>query len=309
MIQEIAYAGWSRNLQIRGNELNLIITLEVGPRILHASLGERTNVMGHIQPQLGGAAETEWSIRGGHRFWTAPEADHSYELDNVPVTHEITGESSVEITQPAGPFGFQKRMRVEVLEGDLVKITHFLTNVCDKPLDITPWTLTVLAPGGSALIPQPKLDVHPSEFPKDRKVQPSDFWPNREMVLWPFTNLTDGRYSFSTDFLRLKYQNGLPATKIGLKLPTGWVAYENNGTIFAKHFARDNALPYPDMGVNCEIFTNPDIFEVESLAPALPLLPGATREHVEHWFLKAQDAAYTDEQGLAFFAGLPTIGS
>ena len=22
-------------------------------------------------------------IRGGHRFWTAPEADHSYDLDNA----------------------------------------------------------------------------------------------------------------------------------------------------------------------------------------------------------------------------------
>ena len=40
-------------------------------------------------------------IRGGHRFWTAPEGDHSYELDNSPVTWKKLGEAAVEISQPA----------------------------------------------------------------------------------------------------------------------------------------------------------------------------------------------------------------
>jgi hypothetical protein len=247
-------------------------------------------------------------IRGGHRLWTAPESSASYELDNGPIQYKILGERAVEFTQPAGPNGFQKQIRLEILGDDLVRATHLLTNVIDKPLDYSIWCLTVLAPGGICLVPQPPLDLHPSEFGPGRILQPHEYWPNREVVLWPFTNITDGRYSYSSDFLRVIYKPALTATKIGLKLPTGWVAYDNRGFVFAKHFHRDNSLTYPDMGVNCEIFTNNEIFEVESLAPARPILPGTTHTHVEHWLIrKAANSLSLESDALAFFAQLPTI--
>ena len=134
-----------------------------------------------------------------------------------------------------------------------------------------------MAPGGVALIPQPPLDLHPSEFPDGRATKPEEFLPNREMILWPFTDLTDGRYAFSEHFLRVTYLPERPATKLGLKLPTGWIAYQNGDNVFAKHLSYDPALPYPDRGSNFEIFTNTRIMELESLAPSLPLAPGAVR--------------------------------
>jgi hypothetical protein len=258
---------------------------------------------------LGGSGESTWMIRGGHRFWTAPEGDHSYEPDNTPVDWQRLGASGVEIVQPAGKFGFQKTMRVELLEGELVRVTHLLTNVSTQALDVSPWVLSVMAPGGVALIPQPPLDLHPSEFPEGRETKPEEYLPNRELVLWPFTDLTDGRYQFSLNFLRLTYLPERPATKLGLKLPTGWVAYQNAETIFAKHFAYDPAQPYPDRGSNFEIFTNVQILELESLAPAVALPPGATATHVEHWTLQKSTSDLRGEQAAtAFFRDLPRIG-
>lgn len=309
MIHEIAYGGWSRNLRIQGPTTELIVTLEVGPRIIRYAFSEAKNVFVELPEQMGRAGETKWMIRGGHRFWAAPEADHSYELDNGPVTWKKLGESAVEIVQPAGKaFGFQKTLRIELLDNEVVRVTHRLTNIGTGPLEVTPWALSVMAPGGRALIPQPPLDVHPSEFSQGRETKPDDFLPNREMVLWPFTNLSDGRYAFSEHFLRVASHPTHPATKIGLKLPTGWVAYQNGDFVFAKHFAYDPALPYPDRGVNFELFTNPAILELESLAPALPLGPGATRDHVEHWSLHKTTADLRDEKAARdFFAALPSI--
>jgi len=259
--------------------------------------------------QLGGAGENEWMIRGGHRFWTAPEADHSYELDNVPVDYKKLGDSGVEISSPVSPFGFQKTLRVELLKNEVVRVTHLLANTSRKPLNITPWALSVMAAGGTAIIPQPRLDLHPTEFPEDRNANPEDYLPNREMILWPFTNLTDGRFAYSEHFLRVAQDTGKPATKIGLKLPTGWAAYQNGEYVFAKHFTYDPAKPYPDRGSNFELFTNAKILELESLAPSEPLNPGETCQHIEHWVLRKTSTSLQDEEAASkFFAELPQVG-
>jgi hypothetical protein len=309
MIQEISYAGWKRNLRLQGHATELVITLEVGPRILRYAFHDGPNVFVEMRDQLGGSGEKEWVMRGGHRFWTAPEAAHSYEPDNVPVTWKQHGDAAVEVHHPVSAFGFQKTLRVELLQDEVVRLTHLLTNIGRKPLDLTPWALSVMAPGGTALIPQPYLDFHPSEFPEGRDTKPEDFLPNREMILWPFTNLTDGRYAFSEHFLRVSHHPEKPATKIGLKLPTGWIAYQNGDVVFAKHFAYDPTQPYPDRGANFELFTNPKILELESLAPILPLEPGDTREHVEHWVLRKSPASLNDETAAqAFFVTLPKVG-
>ena len=310
MIQEIPYAGWKRNLRIQGPTTELVITLDVGPRIIRYAFHDGKNVFVEMPEQLGGMGEKEWMIRGGHRFWTAPEGDHSYEFDNVPVTWKKLSETAVEIVQPASTqFGFQKTLRVEMLAGETMRITHLLTNPGGKALEVSPWSLSVMRPGGVALIPQPPLDLHPSEFPEGRDTQPEEFLPNRELVLWPFTDLTDGRYAFSEHFLRVTYLPERPATKLGLKLPTGWVAYQNAEDVFAKHFTYDPAQPYPDRGSNFELFTNIAILELESLAPSVPLKPGATAQHVEHWTLKKSPADLRGENAAkSFFEALPKIG-
>jgi len=309
MIKEIAFAGWKHNLSIQGKTTELVITLDVGPRILRYGFPGERNVFVEMAEQLGGSGEKEWMIRGGHRFWTAPEADHSYELDNAPVEWKKLGNSAVEITQPPSPYGFQKTLRVEMGADEAVCVTHSLKNLGAKPIEVTPWALSVMAPGGTAYIPQPRLDLHPNEFPEGRETKPEDFLPNREMVLWPFTNLTDGRYTFTEHFLQVTQQPGKPATKLGLKLATGWIAYQNGDCVFAKHLAYDPTQPYPDRGVNFEIFTNPAILELESLAPATPLAPGATRDHVEHWALrKTANNLSHGKFAKELFDTLPKIG-
>jgi hypothetical protein len=310
MIQEISYGGWKRNLLLRGATTELVITLEIGPRIIRYGFHEGANVFVEFPEQMGGSGEKEWMIRGGHRLWTAPEGDHSYDPDNGPVSWRQLGENEVEIVQPPRPsFGFQKIMRVELGADGMVRVIHRLMNIGDRSLDLSPWVLSVMAPGGMTVIPQPALDLHPTEFPPERAVKSVDFLPNRRMVFWPFTNLSDGRYAFSSHFLRMVYRPDLPATKLGLEQPAGWIAYQNGETIFAKHLPFDPAATYPDRGSNLELFTNPRIFELESLAPAQAVAPGACSEHREHWVLHPSSTADLRDEEAArhFFAALPAI--
>src|ERR1700744_4347120 len=99
MIQEISFAGWKRNLRLRGKTTELIITLDVGPRILRYAFHDDKNVFVEFPKQLGQSGESKWLIRGGHRFWTAPEGKHSYTPDNAPVSWKKIGAAAVEIIQ------------------------------------------------------------------------------------------------------------------------------------------------------------------------------------------------------------------
>ena len=136
---------------------------------------------------------------------------------------------------------------MELLPGadEVVRLTHRLTASGDRRSTSRPgrspsWTSAAPASSRSR-----RPTCIPANSPRAATTLPEEFLPNREFVLWPFTDLTDGRYRFSEHFLRLSYRAGLPATKLGLKVPTGWIAYENKGLVFAKHFARRTAPPTP----------------------------------------------------------------
>lgn len=82
-VETVAYQGWKNNLRLSNGDAELLITLDVGPRILSYRLANRNNVLKEFADQLGQAGEKEWMIRGGHRLWVAPEdTTRTYALDN-----------------------------------------------------------------------------------------------------------------------------------------------------------------------------------------------------------------------------------
>src|SRR5260370_10078828 len=62
-------------------------------------------------------------------------------------------------------------------------------------------------------------------------------------------------------------------------------AYYLGKELFIKRYLADPGKAYPDMGASFEMFTNPEILELETLGPLTRLAPGATLEHAERWTL------------------------
>jgi hypothetical protein len=307
MIEEINYLGWKRNLLLRQNGVELVITLDVGPRLIRYAFVGGQNVFKEYPEQLGKSGENEWRIRGGHRFWTAPEAEHSYDIDNSPVNYETLGGDSIRIISPATKYGYQKTLQVTMDQNGSVTTEHTLKNISDKPLDITPWSLSVMTAGGTAVIPQPPYRPHPDEREPGTPLIMEDFLPNRNVTLWPYTSLCDPRFTLGNSFWQIRQDANGAATKIGLKLPNTWVGYQLDGALFLKHtpYIAEKAALYPDNGVNFELFTNKFMLELECLSPLEPLAPGATRTLVEKWQLLHKDVNWTDEKaGRDFFASL-----
>ena len=64
-----------------------------------------------------------------------------------------------------------------------VTIEHRINHEGGKELEVSPWGLSVMAPGGYAVLSHPQFGTHPV-----------DYLPNRVMVIWPFTDLSDRRF-------------------------------------------------------------------------------------------------------------------
>jgi hypothetical protein len=276
-IDIVALHGWRNNLRLANGTVELIATLDVGPRILSYRKGGGFNPLKVFEDQTGTAGELVWRSRGGHRLWVAPEDNlQTYFPDNAPVAWEKLGDLRVKLVSlPETSTGYQKELDITLDEtGTGVTVVHRVTRIGSTPACLSPWALSVMTAGGVAVVPQPQLGQHPR-----------DLLPNRNLVLWPYTDMSDFRWHFGRKYILLKQDAGGGPTKIGLAHQPGWSGYLVGGVFFFKRYPWDAGAIYPDNGCNFEMFTNARMLELESLGPLTNLHPKQSVEHVERWEL------------------------
>jgi hypothetical protein len=275
-IETIAYNGWQNNVRLSNGEIELIVTQDVGPRIIRCGFVKGRNLVAEYADQKGKSGEKHWQIRGGHRLWIAPEAKPAtYELDNSPIDiRDIKG--GIKTVQPVGSItGVQKSMEIRMAEKEnVVSVTHILTNRNRKAVTLSPWALTVMAPGGTCIIPLPRKIPHSAQLTH-----------NQEWSLWGYTDFTDGRWTLGSRYILFRQDSRKGPGKLGVAHREGWVAYQLDTFLFVKNFDWIEGAKYPDGGVNFETFSNEDMLEVESLGPLATLKPGQSVRHAETWQL------------------------
>jgi hypothetical protein len=286
-VEKIEYKGYPNNLRLTNGDAELILTLDVGPRIISYKLKGGKNVFVELADQMGKSGETEWVARGGHRLWVGPEdLTRTYALDNKPIKYEELPGGVIRLIQNPDQYGIQKEMDVQLASsGSNVTVTHRIKNVADKDADLAVWVLTMMAPEGVEIIPLPPKRPHPG--PPQNAKSAAEYWPNQIMVVWPFTDFKDPRWSFGTKYITLRHDSDRGPTKIGLAHQLGWIGYLNGGTLFVKRIPFEVGKMYADNGCNFETFSNQVMQEIESLGPLVKLAPGKSVEHIEKWELFA----------------------
>ncbi|MFH0879601.1 MAG: hypothetical protein V2A34_07795 [Lentisphaerota bacterium] len=286
-VTKIEYKGWKNAVRLEAGGLELVVVLDVGPRIMHLGFKNGRNVFGEFPEQAGQSGEAKWMLRGGHRLWVAPENKPlTYELDNGPARYdEIPG--GLRILQSPGPLtGIQKIMEIKYLEKEKkVSVVHTLKNAGSKAVACAPWALSVMAPGGLAMIPLPGV-----EAPGDRVT------PNQNWALWSYTDLADRRWAIGSEYILLRHDATRGPTKIGIGQRDGWMGYLVDGHLFLKYFHRIEGAEYPDFNVNCEVYADERIVELETLGPLASLEPGQSASHEEQWALFKDIPDCTNEE-------------
>lgn len=276
-IEKTAFEGWPNCYRITNGEVELIVTSDIGPRIMRYGFVGGQNFFWVQQETKGKSGEPAWITRGGHRLWVGPEdVKYTYPPDNSPVRVEVRGDVLI-ATQPVEKeTGIEKQIEVRLnAAGTGVTILHRLTNRGAMTVELAPWAPTMMAPGG--------IGVH--GFPP-RGTHPENLQPTNPLVMWAFTDLSDDRWKFTSRYLTLRQMPSRPAPqKLGVFNPRTWGAYLLNGEAFLKQYDADAAKTYPEFGCSFEIFTNADFLELETLGPVTRLPGGAAVEHVERWSL------------------------
>lgn len=276
-IEQIAYRGWPNCFRLANEQLEMIVTTDVGPRVVSLALKGGGNVFAVDDSTAGLAGGDEWRAYGGHRLWHAPEdVPRTYYPDNSPV-HIDHQDDFVRLTQRVeSTTGIEKQMEISLdRRAARANLRHKLINHNLWSVELAPWALSVMAQGGVAIAPLPPRGTHPE-----------DLLPNGNLVLWAYTNMSDPRWRWGKEYILLRQDKQAPSPqKIGLMPPQGWVAYANQGTLFVTTFEPQPGATYLDYGSALELFTNDAILEVETLGPLARLEPGASIEHEIQWHL------------------------
>lgn len=276
-VEKIEYKGWSDCYRVTNGEIELVVTGDVGPRVIRFAFVGGQNLFKEYPDQLGGQNEVKFQFRGGDRVWKSPEDPvATWAPDNVPVQISITANGLI-ATAPVEPLTkLQKEIEVRMgSHGTQAEVIHRITNRSTASVEFSPWVLTMMVPGGVAI----------SGFPPRGK-HPIDLAPTNPLVMWAYTNLSDKRWVFTKKYLALRQDpNNSEAQKLGMFNPESWGAYVVNGEAFIKRATAFPGKAYPDFGCSVEFFTNNEFLETETLGPLKNVMPGQTAEQVEHWSL------------------------
>jgi len=271
----ISYGGWDRCARFAVGDIELIVTLEVGPRVLSFGFVGGPNELCQYERHRGLKGGSEYRSYGGHRLWVSPELQHiTYEPDNDDVQTRESDEGWV-FSTPLGHVGIERSIEViPVPERHAFRLVHRLTNHREDPFECAPWCVTVMAPGGQCLIPQAPYVSHSETF-----------LPARPIVLWPYTRMSDSRLEWGDEVIRVLQTGADTPQKIGSFVEQGFIAYANHENLFMKRFDVHPGKVHADFGCNVEVYTRHDMLEVESLGPLVTLNPGETCTHTETWYL------------------------
>jgi hypothetical protein len=272
-IEKTAYAGWPNCYCLTNGKVELVVTTDVGPRIIRCGFVGGQNLFYECKDHLGRTGEPWFMLRGGHRLWTAPERiPFTYALDNEPVEARLNDSGGITVVQE-GPL--QKGMSITLSEDGRIEVLHTLKNNGKEPLDLAPWALTVMAQGGVGIMALPDRSPHYKEM-----------LPTNPLVMWAYTDFSDERWTFTKKYMLLRQDpESVDAQKAGLFCERSFSAFLLGTNLFAKWSQADPAAKYTDFGCSLEVFTNPDFLELETLGPLVQLAPGESTEHTEHWSL------------------------
>ena len=289
-ITECSFAGIPECLKLSEGKIELIVTLSVGPRIISCTLDGGENFF-RVFDNAATADPGKWNIYGGHRLWIAPEIPERTKVpDNRRVKWTKLSENSVCFEAAEEPENrIVKRICISFEEGK-VRLDHTIINNDLWAKDLSVWSLSVMAPGTTAVIPQEEFLGHGTGPGKS-------LLPVRSLALWGYTDMTDTRFTWGKKSIQLREEGGaegVPA-KIGVLNKRNFAAAFNAGGCMVKRFDFIPGGEYPDMGCNWEFYTIPGMLEVETLSPMYRVEPGCAVSSSEVWELYKEIPAFVKE--------------
>lgn len=265
-----SFGGFDNCVAFHHNGLKLVVTTEVGPRILHFSLNDGPNML-LARPEHAGQKLGAYRSYGGHRLWVAPEErPKTYTSDSFPVAIDEQ-DDKITFSSIVDEYHIRRSITIATDDSGFV-ISHQIHNEGAFAIQGAAWAITVMEPGGVCRVPRHSI-----------RPQSDGLLPVSNLITWGYTSLSDPRYTLGEDYIELRSTDDPNPTKFGCYVTQGEATYTNLGYTFTKKWQPQQG-PHADMGCNFESYTKAGMLEVETLGPMVTIpSQGASPLHVERW--------------------------
>jgi len=292
-VKEIVHKDYGNCLRLSNSSVTIMVSLDYGPRILHFSMNDGSNVMffNRDPEYLKKGSDFDrifypgayWNIRGGNRLWIAPHSyPHAFYPDNESVEYILLESGARFIPKPRTQIGAQ--LSTEVLldkEAPTVTINQSILNISSEPKKWAAWSITSVDAGGIEIIPLSQKQT--------------GVLPNRQVVYWPYTDIVDNRIILRNRYAVLMHDQNVSAPfKIGFNNDSGWACYVNNGICLTIRYDHIDQAEYPDFGVSYETFADDRMVEMEVFSPLKILQPGESVSLLEKWNLSSLEIGLSE---------------
>ncbi|MGC8771481.1 MAG: hypothetical protein ACP5Q5_09550 [Brevinematia bacterium] len=264
VIKKTSFSNFKECYEISENGAKLIVASDIGPRIVF--FGKNKNVL-FIDEKLE-LGRGDWKIYGGHRFWTSPETEDTYNPDNEKC-EVIENSNSITISKLDKKTMLEKKIEIKI-ENDEFVVKHILTNKGEMLYHAGIWALTCIVPEGKIFFPW----VSQGEW-RMKKIIFWEKWPGQS------TNINSSNFIKGEDLFIIEI-NGEMA-KLGTTGYGGFLGVSNKDYTFIKKFDFIQGAIYPDDNCAIEVYTSKKFCELETLSPMVTLIPGSPLIHTERW--------------------------
>lgn len=292
MITKIKDDVFGNLIKISNGIIELCVTLDFGPRVIHFSRVGKENMfyqdkdmktMGEKFDVFGGDII---KLYGGHRLWVSPEnMPTCYYPDNQPVdfVENVNGDGGT-FTSPIEKFNnIQKIISITMSDNDSVDICHTIKNCGAYTIKIAPWAITQLACGGKEIMPQPTTKT--------------GYLHNRNYSFWDYAKMNDPRLYLGDKYMTLTQDTtNTDNFKMGYNNIEGFAMYVNLGQIFIKHTKPISNGNYPDSGCCFETYTNTEMLEMETLGELSLVEPESSVVLEEKWCVYHEEKVPSNDE-------------
>lgn len=281
--EEIDYLNFGKCLKITSPKAEVIVTLDVGPRIISYRLLDGENIFWEDIERISYLNNQDidkmffkgatWYGLGGHRLWSSPESFSTYYPDNNPVEYKLKNGVFTFLQEKQIYNEVQLTLTVSFLNETEIIFEGTITNKSKIAKTCSSWSLSMCKGPGLEIVKLPINDT--------------GFKPQRVYSLWNFgAKNNDPRAYYGENYFALRMEPGnKKAYKVGMRINAGKVLYLTGKNAYIKKFNLAENQLYPDNNVNYETYTKDLFMELETLSPLKTIKPNESVTQKEVWNL------------------------
>lgn len=279
-VKEITTDEYGHCAVLTTEEIEIIVTLDYGPRIVSANrIGEPNLIYNKEDPEL------ERSY--GHKMRiTLEKSTNAVYCDNSPVRYSPMADGVRFIQTLSDPVQLELNMDI-VFDTDIgsFMVVHSVLNQSREDIRLSIYTETPFGTDGFVFIPQSNIRE------SDR--------PSRVLSLWENCRWNDERLFIGNHYVTVhsiipeieeagdfKLIGGdilEPRLKIGVNNTAGFCGYIDGRLALVKRYVHNRTALYPFSGCSAFATANDGYLSIQNTSPFYLIAPGESARHIESW--------------------------